>query len=74
MFNWIRNDLKKNNEDFFIHPVVFATEPTIQAAESCAHIRNYFIRGRLNVTEQVTDLSLQFNYFHKSAVDTISSS
>lgn len=56
---------RRSYEGLFVHPVTFAHEPSIHAAESCAHIRQYLSNIQLNVTEQVTDVGLQYNYFHK---------
>ncbi|CAF1219891.1 unnamed protein product [Adineta steineri] len=48
-----------------ILPINIVAEPSIPAAESCFHVRNLLLSVDYSVSEQVTDLGIQFNYFHK---------
>jgi hypothetical protein len=49
-----------------IYPINIISEPTIQSAESSFHIRNLLLHVNYTVSEQITDLGLQYNYFQKS--------
>ncbi|CAF4609534.1 unnamed protein product [Rotaria sp. Silwood1] len=56
---------EKLPEDGHIFPVTIAADPTIQSAESCFHVRSLLLSANYTVSEQVTDLGLQYNYFGK---------
>ncbi|CAF3025667.1 unnamed protein product [Rotaria sp. Silwood2] len=47
-------------------PVTIVADPTIQSAESCFHVRSLLLSANYTVSEQITDLGLQYNYFQKN--------
>jgi hypothetical protein len=57
---------KRASKNTQIYPINVIAEPTIQAAESAFHIRSLLLDANYTVSEQVTDLGLQYNYFQKS--------
>jgi hypothetical protein len=49
-----------------MYPINIIAEPTIESAESAFHIRSLLLNANYTVSEQITDLGLQYNYFQKS--------
>lgn len=49
-----------------LHSIKVIAEPTIQSAETAFHIRNLLLNVNYPVSEQITDLGIQFNYYQKS--------
>ncbi len=62
----IHAQMKQASKDTKIYPIKIVSDPTIQAAESAFHIRSLLLDGNYNVSEQITDLGLQYNYFQRS--------
>jgi len=62
----IQSFKKRLPKETHIYPVNIIAEPTIQSAESAFHIRSLLLNVNYTVSDQVTDLGLQFNYFEKS--------
>jgi len=50
----------------YMYPINIIAEPTIESAESAFHIRSLLLNANYTVSEQITDLGLQYNYFQKS--------
>jgi hypothetical protein len=52
--------------DTEIYPINVIAEPSIESAESIFHVRNLLLHVNYTVSDQTTDLGIQFNYFQKS--------
>lgn len=65
MFEMIREYRARLPKSFPLHPISVFSEATVEAAESCAHIRYLLEQVNLPVAEQVTDIGLQYNYFER---------
>ena len=62
----IRTYQQKLPKDTYMFPIKIVAEPTIQSAESCFHVRSLLLNANYTVSEQVTDLGIQYNYFQRS--------
>jgi len=62
----IHDYMQKLPKETRILPVNIVSEPSIQSAESCFHVRSLLQSVDYTVSEQTTDLGIQFNYFQKS--------
>ena len=57
---------KRAPKNLQIYPINIIAEPTLHSAESAYHIRTLLSHGNYEVSEQTTDLGIQFNYFQQS--------
>ncbi|CAF0888301.1 unnamed protein product [Adineta ricciae] len=55
----LRNDAR-------VLPIRIINGPEMASAESCFHVRSLLLSVDYNVTEQVTDIGIEFNYFQRS--------
>lgn len=46
-------------------PIRIINGPELASAESCFHVRSLLLSVDYNVTEQVTDIGIEFNYFQR---------
>ncbi|CAF0855023.1 unnamed protein product [Rotaria sordida] len=69
--NTIYSYQQRLSEQGHIFPVNIVADPTIQSAESCFHVRSLLLSVNYTVSEQVTDLGLQYNYFQKKSTSDL---
>ena len=65
IYDAIKECRAKLPRSFPVHPIGVFSEGTVEAAESCAHVRNLLEQVDLPVAEQITDVGLQYNYFER---------
>ncbi|UJR37134.1 hypothetical protein I4U23_029838 [Adineta vaga] len=59
-------DLPKNAR---VLPISVVNDPILASAETCSHVRSLLLTGEYNLSEQMTDIGLEFNYFQRKSRD-----